>query len=190
MKPTTIFFDCEFEGLHRDASLISIGFAAETGERLYIELTNGWDRGRCNDFVLETVLPLLGRHDPLRLTREAAADAINGWMNSLRDFDRSWPIIFLSDSFWDWDHLKGLFPWTPGSEPWVRQENTFGRLIASELGTPGRMQLFEELVSEWVATETQAHHALVDAMALRDIFGRVQAAYVDEDRPSGGIVGQ
>jgi hypothetical protein len=163
--------------------LISIGFAAETGEHLYIELVEGWDRSKCNDFVVSTVLPLLGRCDPLRLTREAAACVINDWINALRRHDRSAAIIFLSDSLWDWDHLKNLFPWTPGSEPWVRAERVFGRLISSELGTPGRTRLFEQLVMEWARDEPEVHHALVDAMALRDIFGRVLGAY---EPASGG----
>lgn len=177
MDELRIFFDCEFEDLRPGAGLISIGFVSEAGERLYVELADGWDRGRCNSFVLGTVLPLLGRHAPLCLAREAAAIVINDWMNALRDYDRARPIVFLSDSLWDWDHLKNLFPWAPGTEPWVRAENVSGRLIAGELGTPGRAQLFEEMVSAWVATEPEAHHALVDAMALREIFGRVQAAY-------------
>ena len=38
MKTTKVFFDTEFTGLQQDTDLISIGFVAEDGEELYIEL--------------------------------------------------------------------------------------------------------------------------------------------------------
>lgn len=35
-----IYFDTEFEGLYRDANLISMGFVSETGKKLYVEFSD------------------------------------------------------------------------------------------------------------------------------------------------------
>lgn len=105
-----VFFDCEFSDISRDAGLISIGFAAEPdAEPLYIELVDGWSPEECSTFVLASVLPLLGRHNPQQLARSEAAGKIEGWLDSLRGGDREKQIVCLSDGAWDWRFLLNLF---------------------------------------------------------------------------------
>ncbi len=53
-----IFLDTEFSGLHRNASLISIGLAAENGNLFYGEL-RGYDGEQIDPWVREHVFPAL-----------------------------------------------------------------------------------------------------------------------------------
>lgn len=66
-----VFFDTEFTDLLHPV-LISIGFVAENGRRLYIEL-RGWTPQECSPFVNEAVLPLLGDPREQNSAAEAAA---------------------------------------------------------------------------------------------------------------------
>lgn len=50
-----LFFDCEFSGLHKDTTLISIGIAAENGKRFYAEFSD-YDMKQCNAWIKENVL--------------------------------------------------------------------------------------------------------------------------------------
>jgi len=130
-----IFFDCEFTDLLPDAGLISIGLAAERDvvKPLYIELSEGWTRDGCSNFVLTTVLPLLGRHHPFQISREETATRIQEWLDNLRRGDREKKLIFLSDSSRDWSYLLGLFPSKPGDVPWPSRFNIEGRNVLNEL---------------------------------------------------------
>lgn len=53
-----LYFDCEFTGLRKDTTLISIGIVAENGRRFYAELCD-YDRGQCDDWILQNVISSL-----------------------------------------------------------------------------------------------------------------------------------
>ncbi len=73
--PQHVFIDCELTDLSPSGDLISLALVSGN-KRLYIEITDSWSPEDCSDFVLERVLPLLGRHDPERhrLERGELAD--------------------------------------------------------------------------------------------------------------------
>ena len=50
-----IFFDTKFAGLHKDATLISIGLISEDGRQFYAELTD-YDLEQCSDWVTDNIL--------------------------------------------------------------------------------------------------------------------------------------
>ena len=50
-----IYFDCEFTGLHRNTTMISIGMITEYGRIFYAEFTD-YDIGQCDDWIRENVL--------------------------------------------------------------------------------------------------------------------------------------
>lgn len=50
-----IFFDCEFTGLHKGTTLISIGMISENGKKFYAELSD-YDRSQVNDWINKNVL--------------------------------------------------------------------------------------------------------------------------------------
>lgn len=50
-----LFFDCEFTGLHKDTTLVSIGIVAENGKKFYAESAD-YDENQCDDWIKENVL--------------------------------------------------------------------------------------------------------------------------------------
>ena len=50
-----IFFDTEFTGLHKDTTLISIGFISEDKRCFYAELTD-YDEKQCDDWIKRNVI--------------------------------------------------------------------------------------------------------------------------------------
>lgn len=50
-----LYFDCEFTGLHRNTTLISLGIVSEDGRKFYAEFTD-YDRNQCDEWIKENVL--------------------------------------------------------------------------------------------------------------------------------------
>lgn len=55
MSIINIFFDTEFTGLHKDATLISLGCVAEDGKTFYAEFTD-YDKPQCDDWIKKNVI--------------------------------------------------------------------------------------------------------------------------------------
>lgn len=55
-KPTNIYLDCEFDGMHGD--LISMAFAAEDGREMYVVVPIDHTP---NKWVVKNVMPILGK---------------------------------------------------------------------------------------------------------------------------------
>lgn len=175
-KFVRVFLDSEFEHLEPGGQLISIGFAAQRpqdmdAETLYIVLEegDGWKREACSDFVVNSVLPRLDKHDPETLSRAGAALCIEAWLDQLRGGDRSIQIVMMCDSGWDWEYLKELYPRIPGKEPWAQAANIVCRNIYNELASGTSQRVFNETREAFLAHRDQ-HHALIDAMANRQAF--------------------
>lgn len=56
-----LFFDCEFTGLRKDTTLISIGIISESGKKFYAECSD-YDSGQCDDWIKENVINHLRLH--------------------------------------------------------------------------------------------------------------------------------
>jgi len=147
-----IFVDTEFTDLYSPA-LISIGFAAESGADLYIEIaadptgTTGWVPAQCSAFVRKVVLPLLegGR---VACSRQAASERSLAWLEGFPE-----PIELVSDSAVDFHLLYDL--WQRPRRPY----NFSGELLeAVPEGPRSRHPARRDL---------RPHHALDDAIALR-----------------------
>jgi hypothetical protein len=50
-----IFFDCEFTGLHKNTTLISIGLVTETGNSFYAEF-NDYDKSQIDEWLQKNVI--------------------------------------------------------------------------------------------------------------------------------------
>ena len=48
-----IFFDCEFTGLHKNTTLISIGLISDCGKTFYAEFTD-YDKGQVDDWIKQS----------------------------------------------------------------------------------------------------------------------------------------
>jgi hypothetical protein len=158
-----IFFDTEFTGLSSDPHLISMGFVAENGATLYIELTDGWLESECSTWVKQHVLPMLGHGE--QITRREAALRITNWLSAFE----SKPVL-LGDSDYDTIlvaellHKSGAAP-----DTFVIQQLVFS--------TKTQATAFERAKKRLFTTQPKAaHHALTDAQVFRDawheVFGR------------------
>lgn len=164
MSELHVFLDTEFTETGINADLISLALVCGD-EKLYIEITDSWTPEDCSDFVQETVLPLLGRHDPERLTRDQAGARVTEWLSELRGGDLSQEAIVISDYAGDWLQLVELNIAMPGEPSWAKRQNVVGRLAQNLVGDA----IFEatDLLLE---AHTEHHHALVDALALQKAF--------------------
>lgn len=50
-----LFFDCEFTGLRKDTTLISLGIVSGNGKKFYAEFID-YDEEQCNDWINENVI--------------------------------------------------------------------------------------------------------------------------------------
>ena len=148
-----IFFDTEFTELGIDPRLISIGLAAEDGERtFYAELSDTYTPDECGDFARLAVLPKL-EGGAARMTYAELGERLVDWLQAFGK-----PVTLATDSrAWDW--------------PWIHE-------ILSEYGTwpdnldtrPQILRLTDEFtraVEHAFAGGLRRHHALDDAKANR-----------------------
>lgn len=156
-----IYYDTEFTSLdgNVDWDMISAGFVTETGEELYIEITD-FQREDCSHFVVETVLPLLSKGDtaPERMPATHFAWYFCNWLETFKE-----PIQLVSDSPVDWSLLHGYchaefaaFPVKVQGQAWVRSEKE-----------PIKAALLEAELRFWHAHPGMQHHALYDARRLK-----------------------
>lgn len=54
-KILNLYFDCEFTGLHKDTTLISLGIISDDNQRFYAEFAD-YDINQCNDWIKENVI--------------------------------------------------------------------------------------------------------------------------------------
>lgn len=57
-----LFFDCEFTGLHKDTTLISLGIVSDDGKKFYAEFTD-FNKYQCDEWIRENVLKHLYLND-------------------------------------------------------------------------------------------------------------------------------
>lgn len=141
-----VYFDTEFSNLW-DPQPISIGFAAEDGSTLYVELEH--DASRNGRFVREAIVPLLeGR----TVSTEKARGLIRNYLRDLPGTDHELVCDFIGD-YWI---LTALVP------------------NISEFATP-RCARHANYSAALAAMGKPPHNALWDAMALRATNPALQA---------------
>jgi len=176
-----IFLDTEFTGLHRNASLISIGLAAGNGDVFYGELT-GYAREQLNPWITDNVLPALSGDlpnagvvpaAPIMLCQGDLADmgeALRSWLN--RFGGKNSVEIWADVLAWDWILFCDVFGgamalpeqvhyiprdlstllWVKGIDPDIKRE---------ELGT---------VAWKHPKLHLRKHHALYDALLEKSVF--------------------
>lgn len=149
-----VFLDTEFTDF-QDARLISIGLVAEDGSEFYAELSDGWNREHCSQFVADEVLGLLDQHPLTTMTRTEAAKRLLAWMGGYGD-----SVQMVYDAEIDWRLLIVLLWSIPTDRP---------AIDGQMLNWPGfaMARRHEDLLKAQLAGEPRRHHALVDARALR-----------------------
>lgn len=158
-----IYYDTEFTSLDglADRDMISAGFVAEDGREWYIEITD-FLREDCSPFVVDTVLPLLGKGDriPERLAGMHFAWRLGNWLESFGQ-----PITLISDSSCDWHLLNSYcysefstLPFKIRMEVWKHSENLDIQRVVNDVEA-----------AFWAAHPGMMHHALYDTRRLKRI---------------------
>jgi hypothetical protein len=150
-----IFIDTEFTDF-KDAELISIGMVSECGQHeFYAELPV--DQSKCNDFVLVTILPQLGKVPEAQCTMVELQDRLRQW---LEQFAKHAPIICF-DYEGDWRLFCHAMDYEIPA--WLRGKNIYSYLDEVKL----QMYFIDNRIKD--------HHALHDAKANRHAFDRKKA---------------
>lgn len=116
LKPTKIFFDTEFTGLHKNTTLISIGFVSECGKTFYAEFTD-YDKTQVNDWIQNNVINNLVNDLMLNNSYETTGDHIRakGDKNHVQTYLKLWFSKFQRVELWsdvlayDWVLFCDLF---------------------------------------------------------------------------------
>lgn len=154
-----VFVDSEFSGLGSDPRLLSIALVAEGDGELYIELSSGWKVEQCSRWVVEHVLPLLGKGE--QLSRTEAAKRIDAWLDGLAS-----PPSLIVDSDWDAELILALF-----KESGIPDGKR--RMHVLRFASKAKSEEFERAKQRYFAEHGSQHHALSDANALRFAFDEV-----------------
>ncbi len=184
---TKIFFDTEFMEDGKVILPLSLGFVAETGRRLYLEIADA-DLTRANPWVQENVLPhLAGREiatepDPAArwgdntlvswCLTSRSAEVIEEWVQEVCPVD---PEIspFPMPEFWA-DY---------GSYDWILLCQLFGPMIERPVGWPMFVRDIQQLREMTGYTEAlpepagQAHNALDDALNVQERYEILTATH-------------
>ena len=144
-----LFLDTEFTDF-TNSELISIGIVDERGREFYAESTE-FRREICSNFVVETILPLLGQYpDGIVGTKRHIAHRLEQWLSDYQDEGAT----ICVDYHTDWDLFVDLMSKTSVMK-FVTYEDIWGNLD---------LPLIERW---WQETEHPRHMALYDARANR-----------------------
>lgn len=183
-----LFFDCEFTGLHKDTTLVSIGIVAENGKKFYAEFSD-YDESQCDDWIKENVLKhtILAGNDTLaaRLGEDSNTTVVLGSKADIRYEFGEWlkqfdEVQFVSDvCHYDMVLLIDIFGTAFGLPGNVSAAcHDINQDISKHYGISEREAFDksrEDIVSELCEQqiEGEKHNALYDAEVIKAIYAEV-----------------
>lgn len=179
-----VFFDTEFTSLdgNIDWDLISAGFVAEDGQEWYCEITD-FSREACSDFVVENVIPQLGRTAVEYLTGGEFGRRLVQWLGGFGQ-----DIELISDASCDWWLVSGYAH---------REFLALPYPVIGQVWLPSHTSLVAEVLADqeavfWAGHAGWQHHALYDARRLkrlvecqREVIGLLATSDADMLPPAG-----
>lgn len=160
--PMRIYYDTEFTNLdgNTDGDMISAGFVSDEGHEWYVEIED-FDRTGCSPFVIETVLPLLGRIPAERVPGGLFGNRLANWLSTFNQ-----DIELINDARCDrWVIMScardlDALPRKIQVRTWQRSDD------------PAIQAALREAEAQyWQAHPACEHHALYDARRLQLIAG-------------------
>lgn len=112
-KETKIFFDCEFTGLHKNTTLISIGLISDCGKTFYAEFTD-YDKGQIDDWIKRNVISKLKYPDKIFFFSNNSIDICDN-TEKIKNHLKSWLSQFDQVEMWsdclsyDWVLFNDIF---------------------------------------------------------------------------------
>ena len=149
-----VFLDTEFTDFARP-DLISLALVAEDGREFYAERTD-YNTSSCSEFVLETVLPLLGRVPGATCSTDELTARLRAWFEALPE-----PATIIYDYEGDW--LLLACAWL-GKAHQAAPANVGDKLHLDSHTITHPM--FEQTLNRVYTDDWHPHHALADARAL------------------------
>ena len=149
-----VFLDTEFTDFARP-DLISLALVAEDGREFYAERTD-YNTSSCSEFVLETVLPLLGRVPGATCNRDELTERLHGWFEQFPE-----PATVIYDFEGDWQ----LLVWAILGRAYRNPPAKFGEPLHLD-GHAITHPIFERAQNNIYTQDWPPHHALADARAL------------------------
>lgn len=154
-----IFFDTEFTQF-RDGELLSIGLVSDDDRQLYVEIDDARLHRRASDFCQEVVLSQFGLVPGAQVRSDKeAGERIATWLGSFEgplrlcfDYKLDWHFLVRAlEACGKWNHLQRRI-----AEANIANEASSDECLAAEEAYFERSGLL------------MRHHALTDAMALRE----------------------
>ena len=149
-----VFLDTEFTDFTRP-DLISLALVSDDGREFYAERSD-YDRSKCNAFVIETVLPLLGRVPGAACTGAQITKRLRAWFEALPE-----PATLIYDYEGDWLLLTNAILGRPHTKP----PDNFGEPLHLDRSTITHPE-FDTALNRVFTRQWPPHHALADARAL------------------------
>jgi len=167
-----IFIDCEFTQL-KNPVLLSIGLVADGGEEAYIEISDTAVWAMSSDFVIETVLPQLGRAGQSVPTQSELGLLVGRWLDQLPPA-KQFNVVY--DYHADFDLLELVLR---DAGLWARFKKA---LIPNHVGYMlGHVLVDAAMDHSWMVSHLERglerHHALADALALKAGFDAMHGGY-------------
>lgn len=182
-KRTKVFFDCEFTGLHKNTTLISIGLISECGKTFYAELTD-YNKSQIDEWLETNVISNLTLTKPtgtelFRVGYQSGKDnpTFCGGLSDLKNELLIWFKQFKEVEIWS-DCL---------SYDWVLFNEIFGHAfnipknvyyIPFDICTLFYAKGIDADISREAFAEmsegSQKHNALWDAKVIRQCFVKLQ----------------
>lgn len=148
-----IFLDTEYTDFGVNRQLISMGMVADSGEEFYMELP--FDIALCNEFVIDNVLPLLGKEALTEPYEEGnLRNTILKWFAIVKRKNEI--IEVCTDSQSDWDLLIQVLEYNVPKD--IIHINIEEKLV------------YNRMFEFWEETKLPEHHALYDAKANKHGF--------------------
>lgn len=179
------FFDCEFTGLHKNTTLISIGIIAENGNRFYWEFTD-YDKSQMNEWLRENVIAhtsyLKDKNNEMLAslssnlvysfgTKERCAAELKMWLNHLGEEVElvsdvcHYDMVLFCDIFGSaFDIPKCVAPTCIDINQMIAEFHETPISVAFDVSREGILATHD------IKIEGSKHNALYDAKVIREVY--------------------
>ena len=184
-----LFFDCEFTGLRKDTTLISLGIVADNGKKFYAEFTD-YDEKQCDDWIKKNVIGhLILGHENIVTTKNGdffIRDNRKGIRRALLSWIRRDVVLQFVSDVCHYDFVLLIDLLTNGGTALDLPLNIsavchdINSDIARHYGISDKKAFYksrEEIVSELCVHEItgRKHNSLYDAEVIKEIWEEINA---------------
>lgn len=186
-----IYFDCEFTGLRKNTTLISLGLVSDDDKKFYAEFTD-YNQVQCDQWIQENVIDKLIVSDPVSdvakcILYDKDATYVNGTTSEIREkleeFLSQYDNVQLVSDVCHYDMVLFIdifgtaFKLPSNVSPSCHDINQdialYYGISEKEAFDKSRISIINKItvMVDFPIPEKNQHNALFDAMAIKDIYG-------------------